>query len=380
MMARGSIERYERKDGGVSWRLRYVTGYDARGNPIHARKTVRGTKREAEAELRRLMSDIDRGTRVEPSQETTGQFIGRWLATHQQGLSPTTAQRYRFFVDGHIIPGLGAVPLQKLTALQVQEFITDRLEAGGSPKSVRDCILLLKQALAQAVDWGLLAENPAAKVRLPRVERREVTVLTPEQAQVALSALVGSYAWMPAMIAYHTGARMGETLALSWDAVNLDEKTIEIRRSYTLHGESGPIFQEPKTRAGRRTVEIGDTLAMALREQRKAQAQLQLSYGGAWRDEHGLVCTLADGGFIRAKNLANLFRRRTRGAGLDVTFHVLRHTHVSLLIRAGVPINVISERVGHASPSITHDIYAHLLPGMGRDAADRFEELSVTRP
>lgn len=221
----------------------------------------------------------------------------------------------------------------------------------------------------------MLGANPAEDVHLPRVERREIQILTPEQADTVLNACQGSYAWIPAVIAYHTGARLGEILALSWDAVDLEKGTINIWRSYTLQDADGPIFRQPKTRAGRRTVEIGPELVKALREHRKDQAKAKLASGGRVRNKHNLVCTQANGEFIRTKNIVNLFGRRVRAAGLNVTFHGLRHTHVSLLIKAGVPINVISERVGHANPSITHDIYAHLLPGMGRDAAERFERL-----
>ena len=225
-MARGSIERYEGKQG-VSYRLRYVVGYDKRGNPIQRRHTVRGNKREAEAKLRELQAQVDQGRYVKPNDITLAVYLERWFGTHEAGLSPTTATRYRTFLDRRLIPALGKVLLQKLTPLQLQEFVDRELREGFhgsrqtrglSPKTVTDCVLLLKQAL--------------------------------KQAETVLNACKGSYAWIPAVIAYHTGARLGEVLALPWDAVNLENGTITIGRGYTLHDDEGPIFRQPKTRAG----------------------------------------------------------------------------------------------------------------------------------
>jgi integrase len=386
-VAQGSIERYEGKRG-VSYRLRYVVGYDERGNPIHRRYTVRGTKREAEAKLRELQAQVDQGRYVEPSKLTVNEYMRRWFETTRQRLAPSTIRRYRDYCFKHIIPALGGTPLQKLTTMQVQEFANRMLASGNqgngregsgcSAKSVRDCVSLLRQALDQAIAWDMLTRNPATGVKTPKVTRRGPEILTEEQAAKALSSVEGTYGRIPSMIAYHTGMRIGEVLALSWDNVDLEKATVTVRRSYSVVDEDGPVFKDPKTRAGRRTVEIDGTLVKALREHRKAQAEARLAAGGGWRNEYNLVCTTENGGFIRPRALGHLFRRRALAVGLDVTFHGLRHTHVSLLIKAGVPINVISERVGHANPSITHNIYAHLLPGMGRDAALAFERLIRT--
>lgn len=390
-MARGSIEKYEGKRE-TSWRLRIVTGYDERGYPIVRRHTVKGTKREAEAKLRELLNEVDKGSYVEPSKLTLEEFIKQWFETHRQGITLTTERRYRGDIENHLIPQLGKVLLQKLTTLQIQGFVNQLLHSGFqgngrsrglSAKSVRDCVGLLRQALEQAVEWGLLNRNPVKGVKIPKVVQKEPQVITEAQAEMILTDLKGSYAWLPTLIAYHTGMRRGEILALCWDFVDLEEKTLEVRRTYSLHDKKGPIFKEPKTRSGRRTVEIGSTLFKALKAQRKQQAEAKLRIGDKWENEHNLVCTRENGRFISAKALSELFSYRVRELNLDLTFHGLRHTHVSMLVKAGVPINVISARIGHSNPSITHNIYAHLLPGMGRDAVERFERMleeSLTMP
>ena len=111
-----------------------------------------------------------------------------------------------------------------------------------------------------------------------------------------------------------------------------------------------------------------------------AQLGQRLRLGVEWKNEHDLICCFDDGRYIQPSVLGLRFSRCLERMGLKGSFHGLRHTHVSLLIKAGLPINVISARVGHANPSITHNIYAHLLPGMNRMAADAFEKLVILTP
>ena len=383
-MARGSIEKYEGKQGH-SWRLRVVTGYDDRGKPIVKRHTVKGvTKREAEAKLRELLTEVDKGTYVEPSKINVEEFMKRWFDTHKHIIALSTQHRYRGDIFCHIIPRLGKILLQKLTTLQVQGFANELLQSGFkgnangkglSPKSVRNCVRLLRQALDQAIEWGLLHRNPVKGVKSPRVTRKEMHIITEKQAAMLLKNLEGTYAWLPTLIAYHTGMRRGEILALTWDCVDLENKCLIIKSTYGLHDQNGPLFKAPKTRAGLRKVDIGETLVEALKLHRSKQLEAERAAGNEWNNRHNLVCTKENGDFINPKAITELFGYRAKGIGLNLTFHGLRHTHVSMLIKAGVPINVISARIGHSSPSITHDVYAHLMPGMSRDAADRFEQL-----
>ena len=309
---------------------------------------------------------------------TVGEFLEQWFDTYHPTLSRATELRYQGMITNHILPRLGSMPLHRLTALHVQELANQMLRNGFrgngrtrglSPGSVSACVALLRQALEHAVLWGVLSSNPVKGIRVPKAQQKEIQVVTTAQADRILAALTGSYGWLPTVIAYHTGMRRGEILALSWDSVNLDEGTLRVSRSYSLHDKRGPLFKEPKTRSGRRTVEIGPILAQILRNEH----QHQMTASGAWHNEHNLVCTRRDGSFIRATALSELFAATARRLGIDMSFHGLRHTHVSMLVKARVPINVISARIGHSKPSITHDVYSHLLPGMSREAVERFE-------
>jgi len=387
-MSRGSIEKYQGKNG-VSWHIRICVGYNGKGDPTQQRHTVYGTKRDAEVKMRELLRQLDKGSYIKPDKIMISEYIPKWYETHRRGLSPTTDRRYKDYINTHILPRLGNIELQKLTTIQVQEFINYMLERGNkctnnikglSAKSVRDCIILLKQALKQAIEWGMLTRNPADGVRMPTVTRRDPVILTEEQAEEVLNSLKPTYGYIPTLISYHTGMRLGEVIGLSWNAVNLDAATIGVLQSYTLTDEDGrPVIKEPKTKAGRRTVEVGSTLIKALNDHRRAQLERRIAAGANWANNLNLVCTQDNGAPISSRAIGHLFSRRARSLGYNVTFHGLRHTHVSMLIKAGVPINTISARVGHSTPSITHDIYAHLLPGMGRHAVDLFENMIATQ-
>lgn len=155
--------------------------------------------------MRGLLQQLDKGSYIKPNKITLSEYIPKWYETHRRGLSPTTDRRYKDYTNTHILPRLGNIELQKLTTIQVQEFINYMLERGNkctnnikglSAKSVRDCIILLKQALKQAIDWGMLTRNPADGVRIPTVTRRDPVILTEAQAEEVLNSLRQTYGYM----------------------------------------------------------------------------------------------------------------------------------------------------------------------------------------
>ena len=160
--------------------------------------------------------------------------------------------------------------------------------------------------------------------------------------------------------------RQGEILALQWDCVDFDAGTIAVRQS--LQGPTGRrVRKKPKTRYSRRTIEIDPATIAALRTHRETQELQKLLAGGLYNDR-GYVCAREDGEPMYGTNLTVAFQRLLRQAGLRrIRFHDLRHTHASILIRAGEDILTTSRRLGHSRPSVTLDIYGHIIPA-GRAA------------
>jgi integrase len=175
-------------------------------------------------------------------------------------------------------------------------------------------------------------------------------------------------------VAARTGMRRGEVLALRWHDIDFDRSTITIRRSLAEVGWDLQ-FTDVKTRTARRTINVSRQALDALRRHRDAAEKAAADSGDAF-DAKGLVFAGPDGGPIHPEYVTRAFDRLVARHGMPrIRFHDLRHTHATLLLRAGVPLKVVSERLGHASPGFTLNVYQHVLPGMQAEAAEVFERL-----
>ncbi|KAB2954251.1 site-specific integrase [Heliorestis acidaminivorans] len=385
-MAKGSIKKVEGKRS-TSWRVIIDLPKGPEGKRRQKSLTYPGMmkKREVEKKLREMLQEIDGGTWIEPQKTTLAEFLESWLQEHEDTVSVATARKYRNVIDCHIVPAIGDIPLQKLGPLDVQRLIEqlktrgNKKEKGGelSPTTIKYVIRFLRFALKRAVETGLIKKNPTEGAKIPRQERKEIDILSENEIGRLFDLLKGSYIYGPAKVAFHTGARLTEVLGLTWDCVDLEGAKIRIEKAYRYFNDDGePLFTTPKTKAARRTIGIDPELVAFLKEHRIEQEKARRwSTGGAWASSHDLVFTMGDGSPIIPGALSSLFSQKMKKAGIATTFHGLRHSHVSILIKAGVPITTISGRVGHANPSITHSVYAHLLEGMDDQAVNAFAAL-----
>ena len=225
-----------------SWELRYALGTDpASGTRRTATTTVRGNRRAAEKELRRLLRTLDTGEHVDPSRMTVRQWLATWLATVREEVAPKSHERYGEIVQNFLVPTLGNLPLVKLTPSHIQEAYNtwavggrrDGRLGGLSARTRRHIHRILRSALARAVEQQLLARNPADVLarHLPKVERREMVTLTAKQAAQLLDAIKAKRVYWPVLIALATGMRRGEILALRWKNIDLDRGVARIVES-----------------------------------------------------------------------------------------------------------------------------------------------------
>lgn len=258
---------------------------------------------------------------------------------------------------------------------------------GLSGQTVRHHHRVLKQALKQAVVWRLLTINPASDIKAPKVHRKEMTILNPEQTRELIEAFKPTKLYMPVLIAASTGMRRSEILGLRWRDVNLDAADLKVTQVIE-QTRSGLRFHPPKTTSSLRTIALPALLIEVLRRHKANQAREHLALG-LRRDANRLVISNPDGSPMPPEYLTREFGRqftfineRRTSLGQEplprIRFHDLRHTHISLLLIAKEHPNVVSARAGHASVSITLGIYGHLLPGMQEGAASRINELLGT--
>ncbi len=356
---------------GNVWWVQVEVGQDpATGKRKRHFKGGFRTKREAEAYKAQVLADLQRGAFVEPAKITVGEFLERWLRDYAEvSVRLSTLESYRALVRRHLIPTLGATPLAKLQPIHLQEMLARKQQEGLSPRSVRYLYSLMREALGHAVKWQLVGRNVAEAVDPPKLEKEERQVLTQEQAQALLDGITDLRLLVPVSLALLGGLRRGECLGLRWEDVDQEEGRIYVRQTLEYVPGKGLMFGRPKTAKSRRPVDLPPLAFAILRRWRKQQAQERLAAGPLWKDS-GLVCTAEDGGPLDPDRVTKAFSKAVKALGLPpVTFHDLRHTHATMLFKAGTHPKLVQERLGHSQVGITLDLYSHAVPGLGKEVA-----------
>jgi integrase len=359
---RGSITRR----GKRSWRLKYDVERIA-GRRQTRYLTVRGTRREAEAELTRVLHEVATGTHVDPTDLTVEQWLHRWL--DQQNVGEQTAETYRFAV-ARLVRSVGNIKLQKLRPAHIHEMKLTR--ADGKPLGVvtaKNTRRILKAALRTAVEIEIIHRNVASYGKPLAAEEGEVHILGPQDITTALEALRGSDLYALVNLALATGMRRGELLALRW--IDVDGDLVRVERSLERMRRGGYRFKAPKTRAGRRAISIPRSTVEVLQEHRRHQLEIRMQLGMGKPDVGALVFCRYDGHHLVPTSVSHAWRRACGGRW---KFHALRHTHASALIAAGLDLITISRRLGHSSAAVTLRVYGHLFgskDGLAADAIGR---------
>jgi integrase len=310
---------------------------------------------------------------------SVAEYLKHWLAVDiDRRVANKTAVRHRGIVRHNIIPRIGALPLRKLTAVHIEALEAELQREGRQrhrdargPALTAQTVLhvhrTLSQALEHAVKTEVLFRNPALQVRPPRPPGREIKILTkPEIAQV-LRACEGRGLALPVLVAVTTGIRRGELFGLRWSDVDLDMAKLSVNQS--LEWTKGkPGFKAPKTKGSRRTITLPALTVQALRAHRVEQGAERLRLG---LGKPELVFTRADGEPVSLDYVSRTFGELIAKLGVTpITFHGLRHTHISHQLMDGVHVKVVSERAGHASVGITLSVYMAFLPSLQDKAAE----------
>jgi integrase len=361
---------------GKSWSVVVEFGRGPDGKRIRKWHSGYRTRKAAEQARTKLLTALDEGMYVAPTNVTLGVFLTeKWLPAISATVRPTTAALYRTNVEAHIVPKLGPIALRNLGPDALNRFYAEALTSGRcdgrgglSTRTVRILHVILHRALRDATKWGITARNVAELADPPKVKTREMACWSPEQTTAFLASTADDRMAALWHLAASTGMRRGEILGLRWSDVDLDAATLTIRQTIVVV-DSKPVLSEPKTGAGRRTLALDPATVTALRSHRARQAQERLAWGAAWQDV-GLVFVREDGQLVNPERLSKWFGRRAKSAGLPrITFHGLRHSYVTMLLRDGQPLRTVAQRAGHSSPNVTSAIHAHVLPGDDEAAA-----------
>ena len=369
---RGTIRKLKSRKT-TTWEVRVDVPPGADGMRRMKSVSVRGTKRDADMKLRTLLSSLDKGLSPGGSKVTTSQYLDWWLQTYAiPNVRPRTSERYGSDVRLHISPVIGGIRLDHLRAADAQMVLSKMLKAGSAPKSVRHCYRVMRLALKHAVEKGILQVNVTDAVKPPRLESTELEVPSLEEVQHILELADSTPYGSVLRFTVSTGCRRGEALALEWRHLDLENGSASIVQSLQRIGRTGLQLVPPKSAKSRRSVALDEHTVEMLISHRWGQILTMAQLGSAYED-NGLVFPGPMGKALDPATLTRNFKKLARCAGKShVRLHDLRHFHASLLLKEGVHLKVVQERLGHSSIAITADIYSHVAPSLQKEAAEVF--------
>ena len=367
--ANGEGNIRKRKDG--RWEGRYTAGHDPEtGKPIY--KNVLGrTQTEAKSKLKAAIEETKSLDITKAGKYTVGAWMDEWFENYAKvKVRPSSHQTYRGYIDNHIKPNIGKIPLEKLTSLELQKLYkkllekgrVERIESKGqskglSPKTVRNIHQIIASAMKLAKEQEIVGSDPTEGCALPKLERKEMQTLLVEQLASFLREAKESGVFEFYYVELATGLRRGELLGLKWEDIDLEKGNLRVKRQVArINGE---VTEAPlKTKNAYRTLPLAEDTIAVLKQQKKKVGSSH------W------VFPSPTGGPISPDSVLHMLHRVLKRAGLPrVRFHDLRHTFATLALQNGVDIKTVSGMLGHFSAGFTLDTYAHVTTAAQKEAA-----------
>lgn len=389
----GSVTKYGEEPN--TWLLRWDAAPAADGKRNRKKKVYRGGKKQAEAELAKLVAETTAPAGVGPQVETKvaevgltfGDWLDDWIAMKaDRNIGPQTLRGYHTHAKA-IKEGIGAVPITDLTPKRISDYYRHvktegrQLSRQGRGKGLSKTTIhhhhvLIRASLKQAVVMGLIQKNPTDALEAPEMEKdRKMPALTPEEVQTLIRVTEGTPLYVPVVLSAYAGLREGEVLALSWRNVHLASSLLMVQQNAYPRQGGGMAFKEPKSEKSRRPVPLTDFVVEVLRRHQTTQNTIRENTPD-WQDT-GLVVTMEDGRAMRNDYLTKQFRKLRDELGWSdrIGFHCLRRTCATLMAHAGVPPRVTQDFLGHANLATTLGVYTNVVDGAREDAAARLGEV-----
>jgi integrase len=368
----GSISK--RPDG--TWWARITVGKTPDGK--QKRKAFYGkTRKEVQEKLTAALNDINNNIYIEPNKMTVGQWTQKWLKDYKRNsIKPTTYSAYECIVIKHIVPELGLYKLKSLRNDMVQHFVNNLVDRGIRTSYIVQIVAVLKSALEQAVDNGLIMKNPAKRVEMPLKQEVKRRVLTVEEQKKLMEVAKGYRYGNMILLMLGTGLRIGEAMGLTWSDIDFESNILSVNRTYVevaeyvdgkcIHRKGS--FQSPKSRTSKRTIPLLPSLVNMLLDVKSKQEKEKQEFKAAYQDSELVFCG-RNGEQVRRASVDKTLRRMCKKTGIEhVNPHALRHTFATRGLENGVDLKVMQEFLGHASIKMTADIYTHVSSETKRDS------------
>ena len=396
---------------GKKWQYQFEAA-KIEGKRKQITKSGFNTKKEAlEAGTKALAEYNNSGQHFTASEISVSDYFDYWYENYVVlNLKPNTQSAYTNYINNHIKPNLGMYKLKALTPSVLQNFINSKMINGFSKSHLENLFCLLSGALKYAVEpCRFIQSSPMFYVKMPKYELSTLEInrrcLSLEEFNKITERFpYGTIYYIPIMIGYYTGLRIGEVLALTWDDIDLEKQTVTVNKNLFFDRKKKKwYFGTTKTATSNRTITIGNTLTKALKKHKIDQAKKRLQYGnlyyfvyeGIEKDNNKtyrpvywiqsiaktpsilkqvpLVCTKDDGEPVTINTLKYASRIINYSLKIPFNFHSLRHTHATILIENGAEIKAVQMRLGHADIKTTYNVYVHHTSKMANDSVDIFE-------
>jgi len=371
-MAEGKIIERANKDGSTSYQVVVPYKDSNTGKWKYLWRTTRG-KRQAQTLRAKLLNEVSKDNYNKPSKITLEKYLHEWQSGLSGPVGERTCELYEYMSRVHIVPTLGKHPLTQLRATQIQALYSAKLNSGLSPRTVQLIHVTLHKALKAAVKTGLITANPCDNVTQAKPEKKDMRIF--QKAEI--NRFLEEAKKTPYYALFHcylfTGVRRSELLALRWIDLDLYGMTMSINRQMKFV-KRVVSYKTPKTKSGRRMIDLSPESCQVLRKHREYQERIRKESSLPPVQDIDLVFCRFDNSPYLPDGVTHSWTKLVKRCGYDVTLHGARHSHASLLLKAGVSPKVIQERLGHASISTTLNLYAHVVPGMQKAAALAFED------
>lgn len=376
----GNIERR----GKNSWRLKVSAGFDLNGKRKVQTKTVRAKDRkEAEVALAAFIAEVKAPGYQEPENMTFREYAEIWLEDHaERNLQPKTITGYKSILERRILPELGGMRISKITPLEVNRFYSkmaalkkvpnSRSHGTLSNRTLRHYHVLLNKMMTDAVQLGIIKENPTARVSAPRVKPKplemedssiEELLLAIQKEELRYRALV--------LLTLGTGMRLGEVTGLEWKHIDFENKRIFIKQSAQYIAGRGIIVKEPKSYSSNRVNAIPEEALNLLKKYYEEQDKYPKC-----TDKFDWVFRNPDGSHMKPPLVSGWFARFLRKHGIShLRFHDLRHLSATLSLQNGISPTNVAARLGHSKTSTTMDIYSHAFKSVDIEAAEKLNNV-----
>lgn len=336
------------------------------------------TKKSAQEAYHKAKSELENGGIIKDNNISLSDFLDKWYndyvllnCKHNTRLSYLT-------VITHLKDDLGNYKLKTLTPLIIQNYINEKFKSGISSNSLKTFKAIFKSALKYAIfPCKYINQNPLLDITIPKkIEKtKKVETITLEQFEILLEFINKNFYKLAFLIAFHTGMRVSEVCGLLWENVNLENNTISVKHNLQYYKGTCSLAST-KTNSSYREIKLGNTLKEILIAEKERQTEYKENYNEYYYKENDFVVCRENGRPVPSNYISNLCQDlRAGGLPFHFNFHMLRHTHATLLLEAGANIVDVSKRLGHKKVSTTLNRYSHATKNMADNTINLFEKI-----